>query len=218
MNIHAHVPDDADAIQFLDILDCMGLTQHVITPTHRSGHASDLLITRDLDGLVQTSPISDSFLSDHCTVLSKLTLRMPDTKVKEVCYRETKAIDIESFKDDLRKSRLCQDPPDALTDLVFCYGSTMTSLFDKHATLQKKTITVRPRVSWFNNEIKEAKRLRRRNERIWRRTGLESDRVKFTKARNHTNHVMEQARRDYYFNLMKMIVIRESFSRRPVHC
>ena len=57
-------------------------------------------------------------------------------------------------------------------------------------------------VPWFNNEIKEAKRLRRRNETIRRRTGLESDRVKFIKARNHANHMMEQARRDYYFNLI----------------
>ena len=60
----------------------------------------------------------------------------------------------------------------------------MTSLLDKHAPLQKKTITVRSRVPWFNNEIKEAKRLRRRNERIWRGTGLKSDRVKFIKACN----------------------------------
>ena len=116
------------------------------TPTHRSGHSLDLIITRDLDALVQTPPISDSFLSDHCTVLSERTLRMPATTVKEVCYRKTKAIDIEAFKDDLRKSRLCQDPPVVLTDLVSCYGSTMTSLLDKHAPLQKKTITVRPRV------------------------------------------------------------------------
>ena len=78
----------------------------------------------------------------------------------------------------------------------------MTSLLDKHAPLQKKTITVRPWVPWFNNEIKEAKRLRRRNETIRRRTGLESDRVEFIKARNHANHMMEQARRDYYFNLI----------------
>ena len=158
MNIHVDVPDDADAIKFLDLLECMGLTQHVITLTHRSGHTLDLIITRDLDGLVQTTPISDSFLSDHCTVLSELTIRMPPTTVKEVCYRKTKAIDIESFKDDLRKLRLCQDPPDALIDLVSCYGLTMTSLLDKHAPLQKKTMTVCPRVPWFNNEVKEAKR------------------------------------------------------------
>ena len=112
MNIQVDVSDDADAINFLDLLECMGLTQHMIRPTHRCGHSLDLIITRDLDSLVQTSLISDSFLSDHCTVLSELTLRMPATTVKEVCYRKTEAIDIKSFKDDLRKSRLSQDPPD----------------------------------------------------------------------------------------------------------
>ena len=57
MNIHVDVPDDPDAITVLDLLECMGLAQHVITPTHRSGHTLDLIITRDLDGLVQTTPI-----------------------------------------------------------------------------------------------------------------------------------------------------------------
>ena len=75
-------------------------------------------------------------------------------------------------------------------------------ILNKLCIKARLSIAVRPRVPWFNNEVKEAKRLRRRNERIWRRTGLESDRVKFIKARNHTNHVMEQARRGYRFNLI----------------
>ena len=95
-----------------------------------------------------------------------------------------------------------QNPPDAFADLASCYGSNMTSLLDKHAPLQKKTITARPRVPWFYNQIKEAKRLRKGCKRLWRKTRLESDRVNFIKARNNTNHVMEQARLDYYFNLI----------------
>ena len=73
MNIHVDVPDDADAIKFLDLLNCMGLTQHVTTPTHRSGQ----------DSFVQTS-----LLSDHCTVLSELTLRMLATTLKKVLLPE----------------------------------------------------------------------------------------------------------------------------------
>ena len=116
---------------------------------------------------------------------------MPAITVEEIYYCKIKAIDIESFKDDLRESKLCQDPPDAIADLVPCYSSIMTNLLDKHAP------------PWFNNEIKEAKRVLRRYERIWRKTGFESHiRVNFTRARNHTNHVMEQVRRDYYFNLI----------------
>ena len=69
---------------------------------------------------------------------------------------------------------------------------------DKHAPIVKKTIVTRPCVPWFNDTIKAAKRERRKYERIWRTTGLESDRLVFTKARNRVNHVIEEARRDYY--------------------
>ena len=69
---------------------------------------------------------------------------------------------------------------------------------DKHAPIVKKTIVARPRMPWFNDTIKAAKRERRKYERIWRTTGLESDRLAFTKARNSVNHVIEEARRDYY--------------------
>lgn len=39
-------------------------------------------------------------------VLSELTLRMPATTVEEIYYRKIKAMDIESFQDVLRESKL----------------------------------------------------------------------------------------------------------------
>ena len=62
---------------------------------------------------------------------------------------------------------------------------------------------MRPRVPWFNVTVKEAKRISRKHERIWRKTRSELDRKRFTKSRNHANHVMEQARRDYYFKFIE---------------
>lgn len=44
--------------------------------------------------------------------------------------------------------------------------STLFSLLDKHAPVMKKTNKVSPRVPWFNDEIKLAKQLRRKEERI----------------------------------------------------
>jgi len=38
INIHVDVPDDPNIIRFLDLLDSMGLVQHVKTPTHKMGH------------------------------------------------------------------------------------------------------------------------------------------------------------------------------------
>ena len=194
INIHVDVPDDPDAIKFLDLLDFLGLAQHVKTPTHRCGHTLDLIITREIG----TTPISDCYFSDQCTVLCDLTLHKPALAVKQVSYRKLKIIDISEFKSDLRESSLCRDAPQDLNKLVANYNSVCSGVMDKHAPIVKKTIVTRSRVPWFNDTITAAKRERRKYERIWRTTGLESDRLAFTKARNRVNHVIEEARRDYY--------------------
>lgn len=55
-NIHVDVPTDMDAIQFRDLLDSMGLQQHVKQPTHIHGHTLDLLITRQSDVIIAKEP------------------------------------------------------------------------------------------------------------------------------------------------------------------
>ncbi len=40
------VPTDPDTVKFLSLLQCRGLENHVFIPTHESGHALDLFITR----------------------------------------------------------------------------------------------------------------------------------------------------------------------------
>ena len=124
MNIHVDDPDDSDAIKFLDLLDTYGLTQHVNTPTHRLGHTLDLIITRVSHALAKSTPISDSYLSDHSTVLCPLVLRKPVLAVKQVTFRKIKAIDLANFKNDIAESNLCQNPPVELKDLVSSYNTT----------------------------------------------------------------------------------------------
>ena len=102
---------------------------------------------------------------------------------------------------------------------------------DKHVPIIKTTITVRPRVSWFNDTIKASKRKRRKYERVWKATDLESDKAAFNGARNHTNHMIEQAKREYYtdfinenstdqrrlFNAVNRLLGRSSDEQYPPH-
>ena len=73
----------------------------------------------------------------------------------------------------------------------------MTAL-NHQAPLISKTITTRPAVPWYNDEIKCAKRLRRKAERKWRRTKLPTDFLAFKTAKNHTTFLMNQARQNFY--------------------
>ena len=89
-NIHVDNPNDGDIAKFTDLLESIGLVQHVNTPTHQLGHTLDLIITREADILFTSPPISDTYLSDHCTVVCHLSLpKIPHT-VKEISYRKLK--------------------------------------------------------------------------------------------------------------------------------
>lgn len=48
-NFHMDVPTDPNNLHFRDLLDAMGLVQHVKQPTHIHGHTLDLIITRQSD-------------------------------------------------------------------------------------------------------------------------------------------------------------------------
>ena len=51
-NFHMDEPTDPNNIHFRDLLDAMGLVQHMKQPTHIHGHTIDLIITRQSDDFV----------------------------------------------------------------------------------------------------------------------------------------------------------------------
>ena len=98
---------------------------------------------------------------------------------KTVSYRKIKEIDRQSLRNEVAETKLCLNSPNTLHDLVDCYNSTLSSLLDGHAPLLTKRFKIRPFVPWFNNDIKQVRKERRRAEKKWRRTGSASDFLEF---------------------------------------
>lgn len=201
-NIHVDEHDDPDAKRLDDLLQSMGLQQKVCVPTHKSGHTLDLLITRKYDTLVCSTPIADEHLSDHCSVLCCLNNPKPKSTVKEISYRKLKDINLKSFKDDISSSALIAKTPTQLEDILECYNTTLSAILDKHAPVNKKILTIRPRVPWYNQEIRSAKRLRRQAEKQWRSVKSEQNRQEFKKHRNRTTYLMNKFRKEFYTNFV----------------
>ena len=176
----------------------MGLQQHVITPTHESGNTLDLIITQQCEDLVKETPQSDYHISDHWSVICRLNLDKPRITKKTVTFRRIKDIDLRALSDEISSSDLCINTPDTLSDLVTCYNSTLASSLDRHAPLITKTIPARPFVPWFNDDIKEARKQRRKAERRWRHTGLEADLHVYKATKNNTNSLMNEARKVFF--------------------
>ena len=103
----------------------------------------DLVITRKIDSIIQDTPISGSFLSDHATVLFNLKGSKSESSAKEVWFRKIKSINLPKFKNDIRTSELLLNTPNHLVDLVNCFNTTLKSITDKHAPWRKRSMTQR---------------------------------------------------------------------------
>ena len=59
-----------------------------------------------------------------------------------------------------------------------------------HAPLVTRHNAIRPNTQWFNNDIRETKKIHRAAETRWRKTGLEVHRQIFTNAKNYTHKLI----------------------------
>ena len=196
-NFHYEDQLNTDASRFRDIRSNHSLCQHVSGPIHMDGHTLDLIITKLTDNLVSKTTVSD-FLTDHGAVHCDLHLPKPQPLRQSVQYRNYAALDKEMLRVDIEASTLCLDPATSAASLLEQYDTTLSALLGKHAPIQTRTITVRPKIPWFNGDIKMAKQKRRQLERKWRQSWLTIYRDLFKDQRRHVNQLISSAKSTYY--------------------
>ena len=71
-NLHVSDENDNDSAIFNDIIEAMGVVQHVGIKTHRSGNILDLMIS-EIQGNTMIKTINAGpYLSDHCAIIASL--------------------------------------------------------------------------------------------------------------------------------------------------
>ena len=89
-----------------------------------------------------------------------------------------------------------------LDQLVSIYQNELLAVLNKHAPLKTRSFTIRPQAEWYTADIRKAKQLRRRAERLWRKTGLTIRRDIFMEMRGDVNDLIRKTKTDYYANLI----------------
>ena len=92
----------------------------------------------------------------------KLSVAKPPLTIKHAEYSKLKLIDITKLEEDICNSQLYQDLPNDLNMLLDCYNTTLRSLLDDHAPVCFRHVSTRPRPLWFNEDIIQARRDRRK--------------------------------------------------------
>ena len=76
-NIHVDLSNDSNSMKLLNFLESFSLQQHVVDPTQVCGHTLVLIITRQSDQIIRSTPKVDSYISDHASVLCQLHSSKP---------------------------------------------------------------------------------------------------------------------------------------------
>ena len=143
-----------------DILAENNLKQHVTEPTHMKGHMLDLVITRSSSSIVSSTTAYPSSISDHYSVVFRLSSALA---VKQL--RDFRGLDLVRLETDL-SSRLASiyTTLDVYT-IVGQYKHAVLSTIVLHAPVTVIMKACRHKEPWYNDDIHQARALRRANEK-----------------------------------------------------
>ena len=197
-NLHFHLPN-ASGVQYLkQILADNNMQQHVTKPTHRSGNLLDLVITRVCSNIVASTDICESSISDHYSVIFPLHVTKPRSSSQMRQVRNFKRMDHASFEADLISELADVDTEQGVEIVLHQYEKALKSSIDKHAPMRTRTTQSRKREPWYNDDIHNARQLRRINETRWRETKLEIHLQIFVQHRSEVNTMISRAKQQYY--------------------
>jgi exonuclease III len=200
-----HMEDDLDreANMMKSLLTTFGLQQHVTHATHRAGHTLDLVITRTEDAFISSVVAEDHGFTDHFPVFTKTKLQRPAASAATTTYRSIKKIDPQVVSQAILQTSLTDLHTDVpLDEQVQRYNEVLTTILDQIAPTKTRTIRIRPRAEWYNEEIRAAKQERRKAERKWRKSKQTTDRNAFLTHRQKVNDLLATTRKNFYRNIV----------------
>ena len=166
MNIHLNDrTSDDDAGSFMDTLEAMGFTIHMAGPTHHSRHTIDLT-TQSRSTLDVISCTSGPYLLDHCVLNCTTSVVHEKAIRKSITYRKAGSININKFITDCDLSNISLSDVD---DMVNVFNTQLKNALDNKAPEITKQMTIKKKVPWFTQEIREKKRVVCRRETIWKK-------------------------------------------------
>ena len=93
----------------------------------------------------------------------KTSLRHQEICHREISYCDLANIDLEHMVEDIKPNITDKDL------LVVKLEDALRNALDKHRPLQTKSVVDRHKVSWFTEEVRDAKKWIRHREKLWRK-------------------------------------------------
>ena len=191
-----HVDDlnHRDALKFTDLLESVNLIQDVKSPTHRDGHTLYLIITRKEEDMIADVQVLAYVYSDHRIICCEINHSTSPSKILKP-FRPTK---LQRDIADAFSQIDCSTSTWSLDDLVSLYNDALKGIYDTLASTKTRWIGHRPQASWYDDNLRQAKRDKRRLERKFRKSGLIAEKQQFELKRSEYNSLLETSKRNFF--------------------
>ena len=202
-NIHMEDSDCPHTKRFQTTLSNYGLIQHISKPTHIHGGTLDLVLTRSnaCDSLsisnirvVQTVTSSDHYFVGFSCKFDYT----PSTEQTVVKARNLKDVDLACLKTDILSSDIGN--PEKFINCntaLSILKKELHRLLDKHSPMKEFKINPHQDV-WIDTKCQEARRLRRKAERMNKRLKTPESKLAWKNASQHANSVIDSTMHNFY--------------------
>ena len=200
-NYHVNAEANVYTKEFLSLLECFGLKNHVQIETHIKDNTLGLVITGENERLPMDITTDTSVTSDHAAVVFGILAPKPLSENKTTKCRRWESLDLDAFKSDLSMSNIHFIlESNSRSDAVRTYDTILHDLINKHASEYDWIFKPRHNTSWYNSTVHDAKRLRRKQERRWRNTLSEPDREAYRYKCQVVRDELMVAKSEHYHN------------------
>ena len=213
LNFHLNDLNQSSTKKFTNILTQYDLIQHVNKPTHTAGNILDVVITKPdskivVESVVVHNPgIADKdghvTLNHHFAISFEFSYSKPSPSFKKIQYRNLRDINTKKVTEQITHLQLPKKLANCscVDKMVSLFETHMRNLIDDNCPIITRTVVERPNTSWYTPELLAAKQLKRRFERQWIKSGLQSHRVLYRHQcasynkllnRTHIEHVQDK--------------------------
>ncbi|XP_072028205.1 uncharacterized protein [Amphiura filiformis] len=201
-NLHFEVPTDSEVRRTISILTDFGYSQHVDKPTHKlNGILAWVVVRNDRCVTKYDDVLNFPGLSDHFAVFGHFDVSKPTPSRRLVTSRNLRAVIFDNLQPDvagLTASVLSRSPNLDVCGLVDAYNTGLQQVLDQHAPLTTRLVRDRPSAPWLTAEVRDARREKRRAERLWRKIELTVHKELYISSRNNANNCVTNAERQYF--------------------
>ena len=211
-NLHIDNQNDTYVKRFTDILENNDLINKVNSPTSIGSHIIDLVIHNKRGGITSNIEIEPECLISptHKLITFEIDTKKTENIKKKIIYRNKDNFDAKNFIDECTNeiSRMnmnceCEERSHQREQIcVTCHTEKskkiMLTKYNERCPENEKTITVRERAKWYNSELNEVKKQKRKMEYKWKRNKTIENWNNFKKTRNEYNKLIEVNKKRYY--------------------